>query len=83
MKRWEDKTMYHFVKECVQFVSAIDCEFHVLFQCSKYNGILTSYLNWYSNGITNNDFYLLINSQSQETIFKLSVCVSLAGKYEP
>jgi hypothetical protein len=38
--------------------------------------------NWYSNGTIINDVYSLMNTQSENTIFKLSVFVSLIEKYE-
>jgi hypothetical protein len=57
-------------------VTAIDCEFHAFFQCSKYNDVRNNYLyNWYSNGTTINDFYSLMSTQNEENIYKLSLFV--------
>ena len=57
---------------CIQ-LSIKPAEFHVFFQCGKYDHVRTRYLlNWYSAGQDIYCFYRLLKSENPQEIFQLA-----------
>lgn len=57
-------------------MSVLDCEFHVLFHCGRFDNIRTQFLeNWYTNDKTLVNFYTLLSSTNQETIYRLATFI--------
>ena len=57
-------------------VSVVECEFHVFFCCKRFDGIRNSYLfNWYSYDRNLPNFYTIMSSTNEETIYKTALYV--------
>ena len=57
-------------------ITVIECEYHVFFQCKKFENIRENYLkSWYSGGDNLLDFYHLLQSSDEHNIYKLSVYI--------
>ena len=54
-------------------ISVVECEFHVFFECSKYDLIRQEYLyKWYTKVANLNNFYLLLSSTEETVMRKLA-----------
>ena len=57
-------------------VSVVEWEFHVFFCCKRFDGIKNSCLfNWYTYDRNLPNFYTLISSTNEETIYKTALYV--------
>ena len=55
-------------------LNVIDCEYHVFFQCKKYEDIRSQYLfTWYYGGKFVHNFYHLLSSSNDDVIWKLAL----------
>ena len=63
-------------------VSVVECEFHVFFCCKRFDGIMNSYLfNWYSYDRNLPNFYTIMSSTNEETIYKTALYVEKLLRY--
>ena len=63
-------------------VSVVECEFHVFFCCKRFDGIRNSYLfNWYSYDRNLPNFYTIMSSTNEETIYKTALYVEKLLRY--